>query len=483
LEVVCMRSARGAGRDGHRRLKVDSQGQPEDRDDERRTNARRAALFAMLTMLFLFAFTHSRIQGQNDWSRFVAVESLVRDGTLHIDRWLERQSNNGKSADGVYLLNDMVVNRVDGHFYSSKPPVYTLILAGVMWPLKALGTDLDIARLGGAPAPAVFVLTWLLVGTASACAFYFFRRKVGESLGGGEADLVTVLTLGGTLFLSYSVTMNHHTFTAALVLISFFLLGMAEASPRVKDGGAAAAGFLMGLAAVIDIGPGVAFSIGFGLYIILYLRSWRTLLVFGLWSIGPLAAHCIVQYMTFNSILPVQLIGGTKDYAGSYWSHKVGPDTWQIPRTYYWLLTFFSARGLFILSPILLVGAAALARDIRHGLRLRGADRAQAGRGYVALAVLFGILFLFVYYSFMAPTNFCGSCFGFRWYIGFTPLLAFYAARGYAWCRATPGRRKVFYMLGVISVVYALIGMQSPWLLMENNPLPPVRMLMLLRGF
>jgi hypothetical protein len=277
--------------------------------------------------------------------------------------------------------------------------------------------------------------------------------------------------------------MNHHTFTAALVLVSFFLLGMAEASPRAKDGGAAAAGFLMGLAAVTDIGPGVAFSIGFGLYIIFYLRSLRTLLVFGFWSIGPLAVHCVVQYMTFNSILPVQLIGGTKDYPGSYWSHEVGPDTWQIPRTYYWLLTLFSARGLFVLSPILLVGAGALARDIGHVLRLRSADRTQAGRGYAALAVLFGMAFLFFYHSFIAPTNFCGSCFGFRWYIGFTPLLAFYAARGYTWCRATPGRRKVFYVLGVISVMCALVGMQGPWLLMENNPLPPVRILMLLRGF
>jgi hypothetical protein len=462
---------------------VDSKGQPESRGDERRTNARRAALFALLTMLFLFAFTHPRIQGQNDWSRFVAVESLLRDGTLNIDKWLERQPNHGKSADGVYLLNDMVINRVDGHFYSSKPPVYTLILAGVMFPFKALGADPNVARLGLSPAPAVFVLTWLVVGAASACAFYFFRRKVGECLGGGEADMVTVLTLGGTLFLSYSVTMNHHTFTAALVLISFFLLGMAEASPRVKDGGAAAAGFLMGLAAVVDIGTGVAFAIGFGLYIIFYLRSLRTLIVFGFWSIGPLATHCIVQYMTFHSILPVQLIRGTKDYAGSYWSHKVGPDTWQIPRSYYWLLTLFSARGLFVLSPILLVGAAALAGDVRQGLRLWGADRAQAGRGYVALAVLFGILFLFVYYAFKAPTNFCGSCFGFRWYIGFTPLLAFYAARGYVWCRAKPGRRKVFHVLGAISVIYALIGMQAPWLLMESNPLPPVRVLMLLRGF
>ncbi len=456
--------------------------------EKQRVNRAQAVGFVMFVLIFLFIFTHRRIYGQNDLSRFVAVESLLLRGTFHIDGspWTKRMEERGGRE--VHELHDMVYNQRDGHFYSSKPPVYTMILAGVLWPLKKLGAVFP--ALEPWPAVPVFLLTWLVVGGMSACGFYCLRRKAGEWLQQREADLVTVLTLGGTLFLTYSVTMNHHTFTAALVLMSFFLLGMAEAAPVVKDGRAAAAGFLMALASVVDIGHGVAFSIAFGLYILFYLRSWRTLIFFGLGALAPLCLHCVVQYRIWGSVLPVQLISGTKDYAGTYWQSQLEPDIWQIPRYYYWLLTLFSMRGLFVLSPILLIGAAGLIGDIVKWARAAGQDkeggesgRAVRGAGYVAGSVMFGIAFLFAYFWFVAPTNFCGSCFGFRWYIGFMPLLAFYAAREYARHRESPGFRKLFYVLGAISVAFALVGMQQPWQLMEYNAHPAVQMLTFLRGF
>jgi len=445
--------------------------------EEREPEARRARAvrFGMLVMLFLFIFTHRGMLGQNDLSRFVAVDSLANRGVLYVDDspWAKmRETRDGRQ---FYMLNDMVY--AAPHFYSSKPPVLTIILAGVLKVFQAIGAEFRFHPAYRAAKPA-FLLTWLVIGSTSALAFYAFRRKVGEAVGAAEADLVTVLTLGGTLFLSYSTTMNHHTFTAALVLLSFFQLGMAEGTRAVPSGRAALAGFLMGLAAVVDIGPGFIFSVAFGLYVLCYLRSWRVLLWFVLASVPPLALHCAVQYETFGTILPVQMLGGVMDYEGSYWHAPIGPDAWEIPRYKYWLLTLFSARGLFVLSPILLVGAAGLARAVREAARPQ-----RAGHGYVALTVLFGMAFLFVYYSFIAGTSFGGACFGMRWYIGFVPLLSFYAARDYGASRGSHRFRSVFYLLGVISVMYALVGMQHPWLLMENNPHPAVQALMLLRGF
>jgi hypothetical protein len=256
------------------------------------------------------------------------------------------------------------------------------------------------------------------------------------------------------------------------------------------------AGFLMGLASVIDIGPGVAFSVGFALYILLYLRSIRMLLLFGLGALPPLALHCLVQYTLWGSVLPVQMLKGTatKDYAGSYWDAKLAPDCWRIPRSYYWLLTLFSGRGLFVLSPILLVGSAALAGDIGRSVRRaqqtpgwRGAVKAAgaaAAPGYAACSVLFGIIFYLVYTSFLTPTNFNGSCFGMRYYVGFMPILAFYAARGYARWQDSERFRRMFFVLGIASLMFALIGMQRPWQLMENISNPAVRVVMtVLRGF
>lgn len=502
----------------------------------------RSRRFALVMLLFFFVFAHrDMLEGQNVLSRMVAVESLVMRGVHHIDdspygpRWVAledgrtvhvlsdmadlkafmagepvplravhdvEQPAGGRNLVEVregtlsYVLNDMVHNKRDGHFYSSKPPVLTIVLAGVLRPLRGLGADLRFTRESA--RGLVFLLTWLVIGGVSAVGFYAFRRKVGEAMPGPRADAITALTLGGTLFLAYSVTVNHHTVTAVLVLLSFFALGLADTErggrkPSLSAPRAAMAGVLMGLASVIDIGPGVVFSVGFALYIVLYLRSWRTLALFGAGAVPALALHCIVQYRLWGTVLPVQLISGTKDYPGSYWANKLPPDCWRIPRHYYWLLTLVSARGLFVLSPILIIGAAALTDDIR--LSLRAARRGEGWRGlvrtggpvaapgYAALTALFGMVSYVLYTSFKAPTNFNGSCFGMRYYVGFMPILAFYAARAYVRWGDRPGFRKWFLALGAASVAFALIGMQQPWVLMEANSSPAVRALMLMRGF
>jgi hypothetical protein len=430
----------------------------------------------VLALVFLFVFTHQGILGQNDLSRFVAVDSLVNRGVMHIDASSWAQAKIARDGRRYHMLNDMVYNRRDGHLYSSKPPVLTLILAGVLEGFEVLGAEFSFT--GRAADRPTFLLTWLVIGSMSALAFYAFRRRVARTLGGTEGDAATLLALGGTLFLSYSVTMNHHTFTATLILLSFFLLGMAGGEEEPPPSRFCLAGLLMGLAAVVDVGHGFIFSVAFASYIAFHRRSWRSLLLFGAGGMAPLALHSAVQYSVWGSILPVQMIEGTKDYAASYWDSPIGPDTWDIPRYRYWLLTLFSTRGLFVLSPVLLLGAAELARDVGRGLR--GED---VEAGYAALSVGFGIAFLLAYYGFVAPTNFGGSCFGMRWYIGFMPLLGFYAARFYAAHRGSPRHRGLFYALGLISVAYALIGMQEPWALMENNAHPAVQMLMVLRGF
>jgi hypothetical protein len=444
-------------------------------------------------MVFLAAFTRGPVKGQNELSRLVAVDSIVWHGELHIDNnpWAHEMDE----ADGYtfHKLIDMVYNRRDGHFYSSKPPVLTLVLAAPAALARAVGADFRLSD-PDSPSLVLNMLRLLVIGGVTACTFYVFRREIGRLLAPGTADLVTILALGGTLFLSYSTSINHHTVTGGPILIGFLLLGMHKGERVIPDGKAALAGCLMGFGAVVDIGHGFIFGIMTGLYLLLYVRSFRTLLFFGLGSIPPLALHCAVQFAAWGSILPVQMLGGTKNYPGSYWFHRIGPDAWKIPRTYYWFLTLFSMHGLFVLSPILLVGAArlfadigdALRRDWRAGgrmLRLLGGPNEGTGRGYAAFSVLFAMCFLIGYYSFRPATHFGGACFGMRWYIGFTPVLSYYAARGYVSWSGRPWFRCVFYAVGAFSLTYAAIGMRWTWVVMETSQHPLVQALMPLRGF
>jgi hypothetical protein len=429
-------------------------------------------------LLFLFIFVHRGIQGQNDLSRFVAIDSLINRGTWQIDgsSWAQKRvTRDGRS----YLLMNDIVLHPRGHFYSSKPPVLSFLGAGVLRVLQWLGGEFSFER----PHDALptFVLTWFLVGGLTAMAFHQMRSRAGALLPPMKADIATILTLGGTLFLTYSTTFNNHTVAAALVLLAFFSLGMHAGTKHPSTGAVLLAGLAMGFAAVIDMPVGGAFGLGMGLYIIFGMRAPRRLAVFGLAVLPGLLLHCWLQYSIWGSVLPVQVMSGLGSFEGNYWGDPVGADAWRISRWKYWALTLFSTRGLFTLSPILLLGAAGLADGL---LKRRDEDRRRENRvKFAVLTVLFGILLNIWYYSFEGPTNFGGACFGFRWYIGFTPILSWYAISYFAGHRHDRGVRRIFYACGVTSLTFALIGMQNPWLLMEANSHPAVRVLLFLRGF
>ncbi|MBS3763017.1 MAG: hypothetical protein KGZ25_06910 [Planctomycetes bacterium] len=463
----------------HQDESADCQTRVQEPNDPHDENPWGGKEFGLLVLLFLFIFTHRGIQGQNDLSRFVAIGSLINRETWQIDgsAWAEkRQTRDGRS---YMLMNDVVKHPHNGHLYSSKPPVLSFMAAGILRIFQWVGAQFHFQR--PYDAKPTFLLTWLVVGSLAALAFYGMRREAGRLLPSRTADLATVLALGGTLFLAYSTTFNNHTVAATLILTAFFGLGMAEGNKEPPLLSVLGAGFCMGWALVIDIPAGGAFGLAFGLYIIFHLRSIGKLSLLGIGALPAFLLHCGIQYSIWESILPVQVMDNLGHLEGSYWQNPIGPDTWNISRWKYCLLTLFSMRGLFTLSPILLFGVAGLADNMRNGdaETLKG----TRGRKIAAFAVGFGVLVNIIYYSFEGPTNFGGSCFGFRWYIGFTPLLSWYAISYFASHRDDERVRRLFYILGLISVTYALIGMQDPWQLMENNAHPAVRILLLLRGF
>jgi hypothetical protein len=59
-----------------------------------------------------------------------------------------------------------------------------------------------------------------------------------------------------------------------------------------------------------------------------------------------------------------------------------------------------------------------------------------------------------------------------RYYIGFMPLLAFYALRAYQRMDSGSVGRRVFWVLGVVSLLLALWGASRPWRPMPYAPEP-----------
>jgi len=447
--------------------------------DAERGGARGALRLAVCAILVLGLFTHARIQGQNDWSRMLAVHSLVQNGHLHFPESSQALRLVERGDLVQYGLVDMVC--YEGRFYSCKPPVLTLILAAPAWVMKQISGSFQLKE-----GWHLFALTWLIIGGTSAVCVWAFRRRVGRWMGPFEADVITVATLGGTIFLSYSGTINHHTVPAAAILGAFLALGMADPDDVVTPVKAALAGCLLALAMTIDCGAGFCFTAGFGMYALLRLRPRRLLVSMALGAVPVLLLHSIVQQSLFDTIFPVQMKWDTYFmYPYSYWLNPLGEDAYAIPRTYYWLLTLFGNHGLFLLSPILLVGAGAMIHDIVHPgpdeeTPWRARRDAQAHRAYAGLAVLLSLVLLVFYWGVLARPNFGGGCFGLRYYLGCTPVLALYSARGWALWKGRRRFRMAFAAIAAISLFYALLGTQYPWRGMVLQPHPAVRMLNIL---
>lgn len=444
--------------------------------------------FSVLLLLVLVC-TQGRINGQNVFSRLAAVESLVRHGTLELQPSSPALEIIQRAGHGQYMLIDMLQH--DGKLYSSKPPLLSAMMAASARALEAMGVPLKLP--GGR---AVWLLTFLWSGLPAMLGFYVLRRHMDDTGSGWTGQLAVLGTLGGSLFLSYAGTINHHVLPALLILIAFFCLGMHKGARQVSPVSAAMAGFACSLATMIDCGPGFFFSIAFGVYVLIRQRSIKCAAAFCAAGLLPLAAHSLYQVPAFGTVLPAQFVKTSRDYPFSYWSNRLGPDTWAISRSRYWLLTLFSMRGLFVLSPVLLIGAAALLDDLRgasHACRRVAADEEDEGaespgdargRQWAAAVCLGAMAMVFAYVSFRAPTNFGGHSFGMRYYIGFTPLLAFYAIRGYARWREVVWFRYTFWAMAITSVAFAISGMPNPWVNMDAPNAPPlVRALRFLRGF
>src|SRR5262245_4459012 len=77
---------------------------------------------------------HTPIFSANDQSRWCTVGSLVEGGTYQIEEIIE-----------VRGWNTIDKGRHNDHFYSSKPPFLSTIVAGLYWALKR-GTGLDLLK-------------------------------------------------------------------------------------------------------------------------------------------------------------------------------------------------------------------------------------------------------------------------------------------------------------------------------------------------
>jgi len=251
----------------------------------------------------------------NDGSRLASVEALVDQHTWAIDDSIfvkvpPQDELNPYSLELPSASGTMDKMLIGGHFYSDKPPVLTLYLAGIYWIAQKL-TGLTAAY---DPHVFVYLLTVTSAGLAyvvSVLCIWFLALRLGLS---ADAAFLTTLSFGlATIAPVYSRQVNNHVMLLA-VFSGIFLL---VSSPRKH---AALLGLLVGAAYTLDLGIGPVLVLSALIYACI---KWRNPMSPGLCALGMLpfvALHHWLNYRIGGTLGPANANPQFFDYPGSAFS-------------------------------------------------------------------------------------------------------------------------------------------------------------------
>ncbi len=405
--------------------------------------------------------------GSNDRSRWATVCALVDDGTFAIGRRDLRtlyasavaplgqrdplqaavlasagysvrvSSDTGIIFEDGWQSVDKVLDPSTMQYYSSKPPLLSVLIAGLYWLLKLVTGWTFTARVSGQPTHAnEIVRTLLLLVNGVPFAVYLWQlARIVETWGRTDWGRLYVLAGGafGTLVLSFLITLNNHTVgTFAVVFAWLSLL-------RIADGSCVwyhfvSAGFFAAFAAANEL-PALAFTAAV-LCLLLWRHPRRALLL----AVPPALVVAIAFFAANYAVLGTWRVAYTQtdsvwyQYEGSHW-RTPPPEQLKLKRgidwarraeregpTMYAVHVLVGHHGVFSLTPIWLLAAAAMVRGLRR-LRFRdpAAPPAPDLPWFVqplGLALSVVVIGFYLY----STDNYGGWTNGLRWLMWLTPI-------------------------------------------------------------
>lgn len=393
-----------------------------------------------LAVSLLFAQRH--LDSPNVSSRMDTIQSLVERGTFCIDDSLNQ------------FMVDVV--KIDGRFYSDKPPLLSVLGAAAYWPLnKFAGLTFETHA-----SWIYYLLTVMFVGLTLTFGLWVFSLCLElAGLRSATVAKATFLTAAGTMFLPYSVTFLNHAPAATTIVAALYCLMRADASEAGRARWLAASGFSAALAFNFDLAPGGCVLLGFGVMAIVIGSRVRDFVAYGVGAAAPLALYAFLNFLVTHDLTPIYLHHEYYEYEGSvlrsYDALKQVYGKSVFSRVFHMLIGY---RGFLLYSPILLFG---LWKAFRH----------CAGRGrYRALGVvsIASTLAVCIAYS-LESGGMAGGSYGMRWLLALTPFFAFFMA---LWMDRAGSAiaRWLFRFAAAFSIPIALIGVPRPW---STNILSP----------
>jgi hypothetical protein len=390
-------------------------------------------------ILILITTTKNTVSSPNDASRVATIKNLVEEKTLNINK-----TNYGTC--------DMI--KRDGNFYSSKPPILSVAGSGLYYLIyNFLNLKLPSHDQPTEPNTAYYLITLFLVGVPYLLLlFYFYKTLELFKIKDFNKILLTAGLGIGTLYLSYSVTLNNHIPAGSFLFISFYYLLKIKFNIQNKNNKKyiILSGFFGSLSAVIDLPTGLTFLALFFFYY--YLTNQRKNLPYYILAAIPLIAiHLFLNIQITGDILPAQFHQDYYKFENSYWLKAEGTDSYNDPHLLYAFNILFGSHGLLFYNPLLILALYGIFRTIK--------DRSKFKKE--AIITLIGFSIIFLYYT-LKVRSYGGSSYGFRWFITIIPLIYFYIILLFT----NEKYKKIisfFIPLLIMSVLIAFTGLLAPW--------------------
>lgn len=329
----------------------------------------RPALFISFILLVFYGYFFPRWADWNENSHLDQTLAIVDHGTLDIDAYHEN------TGDLAYY---------NGHYYSEKAPGLAILAVPVYWTFKvvaagplntivasrvasnaAFAETLNASGTGRLTDKVNFFLalvfvTFFVVAVPSALLGAAFYGVLGAFSSNTAHKVALTLAYGlATPAVAYASNFYSHQLSAALLFGAFYLLfqngrALGRSGPR-----AAAllvlAGLLLGFAVITEY-PTAIVAAGLGVYAWFQIRSRQYASLMG-GALLPLTLHVVYTTSIYGS--PFAIGYGHVDTFKSVQS--VGVLGVHLPSLEaLWGITFSPYRGLFFLSPFLLLGLIGL---------------------------------------------------------------------------------------------------------------------------
>lgn len=392
----------------------------------------------------------------NDRSRWATIRALVDEGTFAVGRRDRRTielstpttlaaanpweaatltaftfqvrakgSDSGIIFEDGWQSVDKVLHPERLEFYSSKPPLLSVLIAGLYWLLQ-LCTGWTLEK-----NPFAVVRTILLLVNALPFALYLLvLARWVERLGTTDWGKLFVVTAGAfaTLLTPFAVTLNNHSLAAYCVLFAMgpllrMWLDDALPSPLALIG----SGLLTGFAVTNEL-PAASFAA-----VVLFLLFWRvpmrTVLCFAPAVLVPIAAMLWLNQVALGQWRPAysEFGGPWYEYEGSHWRSVPGQIRTGIDfagnyesRAMYIVHCLIGHHGLFSLTPVWLFTLAALTTVCWRWFQ----GKQKPSLAQALLALMTGMLSVIVlgFYLTNRTVNYGGWTMGLRWLMWLSPL-------------------------------------------------------------